>query len=287
MHRLFIGVFADPSAASLYAMSVPGAVCLCVVGGGNMGEAILGGLLDKSWCDAPQIQVVEPRADARRRLEATYGVSTAEATTPSSGSDFLVAVKPQYVASVCRDISAQATRVLSVAAGVTITSMESWLGPNTAVVRAMPNTPALVGLGASGIAGGTRATPVDVEWAGEILGSVGIVEAVLEWQLDAVTGVSGSGPAYIFLIAEAMIEAGVLQGLPRATAVALASQTIRGAGEMLVRNPDQAATLRANVTSPGGTTAAGLRALEDRAVRAAILDAVSAATKRATELGAS
>lgn len=268
-------------------MSGASAVRLCVIGGGNMGEAILGGLIDTQWCTASQIEVVEPRADARQRLEATYGVATAESPSVASGADFLVAVKPHYVATVCREIGPQATRVLSVAAGVTVASMESWLGPNTAVVRAMPNMPALVGLGASGIAGGTRATSADVEWASMILGSVGIVEAVLEWQLDAVTGVSGSGPAYIFLIAEAMIEAGVLQGLPRATAVALASQTIRGAGEMLVRNPDQAATLRANVTSPGGTTAAGLRALEDRAVRAAILDAVSAATKRATELGAS
>jgi pyrroline-5-carboxylate reductase len=149
----------------------------------------------------------------------------------------------------------------------------------------MPNTPALVGLGASAIAGGSHASEDDVEWARSILASVGVVETVLEWQLDAVTGVSGSGPAYIFLIAEAMIEAGVLQGLPRSVAVTLASQTIRGAGEMLVRNPDQAATLRANVTSPGGTTAAGLRALEDRAVRAAFIDAVSAATKRGQELG--
>lgn len=258
-----------------------------MIGGGNMGEAILGGLIDRQWCAAGQIQVVEPRSDARTRLESTYGVTTAESPSATSGSDFLVAVKPQHVAAVCHDIGPQATRVLSVAAGVTIASMEAWLGPSTAVVRSMPNTPALVGLGASGIAGGTHATAADVEWATAILGSVGIVEAVLERQLDAVTGVSGSGPAYIFLIAEAMIDAGVLQGLPRSTAVALASQTIRGAGEMLVRNPDQAATLRANVTSPGGTTAAGLRALEDRAVRAAILDAVAAATKRATELGAS
>ncbi len=259
---------------------------LCVVGGGNMGEALLGGLIAQKWCKASEIEVVEPRPEARTALEATYGVRTAAAVSSSSGSSFLVAVKPQYVQSVCESIGGQATRVLSVAAGVTITSIEKWLGGSSAAIRAMPNTPALVGLGASAIAGGTHADDADVEWARSILASVGLVETVLEWQLDAVTGVSGSGPAYIFLVAEAMIEAGVLQGLPRSVAVTLASQTIRGAGEMLVRNPDQAATLRANVTSPGGTTAAGLRALEDRAVRAAFIDAVSAATKRGQELGA-
>jgi pyrroline-5-carboxylate reductase len=280
-----------------------------------MGEALLGGLIAQSWCKASEIEVIELRADARSTLEATYGVRTAAAISASSGSAFLVAVKPQYVQSVCEAIGHQATqvrrsglpvgesasdgtrseaekgpadmiRVLSVAAGVTIANLEKSLGGSPAVIRSMPNTPALVGLGASAIAGGTHASDADVEWARSILASVGVVETVLEWQLDAVTGVSGSGPAYIFLIAEAMIEAGVLQGLPRSVAVTLASQTIRGAGEMLVRNPDQAATLRANVTSPGGTTAAGLRALEDRAVRAAFIDAVSAATKRAQELGA-
>jgi pyrroline-5-carboxylate reductase len=253
-----------------------------------MGEALLGGMIAQKWCAATEIEVVEPRPEARLELEQTYGVRTAAAVTASSGSDFLVAVKPQYVESVCTAIGGQAQRVLSVAAGVTIASIERWLGApgSAAVVRSMPNTPALVGLGASAIAGGTRALDADVDWARKILESVGIVETVLEWQLDAVTGVSGSGPAFIFLVAEAMIEAGVLQGLPRSVAVTLASQTIRGAGEMLVRNPDQAATLRANVTSPGGTTAAGLRALEDRAVRAAFIDAVSAATKRGQELGA-
>jgi pyrroline-5-carboxylate reductase len=252
-----------------------------------MGEALLGGMIAQKWCAPGEIEVVEPRVDARAALEKTYGVRTAGEVTRSSGVDFLVAVKPQYVEPVCSAIGGQAQRVLSVAAGVTTLNIEKWLGPasSAAVVRSMPNTPALVGLGASAIAGGTRASDPDVDWARKILESVGIVETVLEWQLDAVTGVSGSGPAYIFLVAEAMIEAGVLQGLPRSVAVTLASQTIRGAGEMLVRNPDQAATLRANVTSPGGTTAAGLRALEDRAVRAAFIDAVSAATKRGQELG--
>jgi pyrroline-5-carboxylate reductase len=267
--------------------SLSSSAVLCVVGGGNMGEALLGGMIAQNWCAASEIEVIEPRADARTALEATYGVRTAATVSSSSGSAFLVAVKPQYVQSVCEAIGGQANRVLSVAAGVTIANMEHWLGSvSAAVVRSMPNTPALVGLGASAIAGGSKASADDVAWAQSILASVGVVETVLEWQLDAVTGVSGSGPAYIFLIAEAMIEAGVLQGLPRSVAVTLASQTIRGAGEMLVRNPDQAATLRANVTSPGGTTAAGLRALEDRAVRAAFIDAVSAATKRGQELGA-
>ena len=148
----------------------------------------------------------------------------------------------------------------------------------------MPNTPALVGLGASAIAAGTSATEADLSWAEGILGAVGIVERVDEKLLDAVTGLSGSGPAYVFLVAEAMIDAGVLLGLPRSVAAALAAQTIKGAGALLVASPEDPARLRANVTSPGGTTAAGLRALESGGVRAAIIDAVVAATRRATEL---
>lgn len=152
------------------------------------------------------------------------------------------------------------------------------------VVRAMPNTPALVGKGAAGIAG-AAADDVDMEWAEALLGSVGIVERVPESLIDAVTGVSGSGPAYVFLIAEALIDAGVLVGLPRDMSERLAVQTLLGASTLLATVDDDAASLRAAVTSPGGTTAAAVRTLEQHGVRAAILDAVVAARDRAVEMG--
>ena len=149
----------------------------------------------------------------------------------------------------------------------------------------MPNTPALVGAGVTAIAPGEHAGEEDLAWAEEILSAVGVVVRVKEAQLDAVTGVSGSGPAYVFLVAEAMADAGVLAGLPRDLAETLAFQTLRGASELLVESSDGVATLRAAVTSPGGTTAAGLRELERGGVRSAFLEAVMAATERSRELG--
>ena len=154
-----------------------------------------------------------------------------------------------------------------------------------AVVRAMPNTPALVGAGVAAIAPGSEAGDDTMAWAEGILGAVGDVVRVSEPQLDAVTGLSGSGPAYVFLVAEALIDAGVAEGLPRPIAERLAVGTLRGAGIMLAESGQGAAELRAAVTSPGGTTAAGLRALETRAVRAALGEAVAAATARSRELG--
>jgi pyrroline-5-carboxylate reductase len=175
--------------------------------------------------------------------------------------------------------------VLSIAAGITIARLEAALAPGTPVVRAMPNTPALVGTGASAIAAGSAAGDADLVWAQGVLGAVGVVEVVPESLLDAVTGLSGSGPAYVFLVAEALVEAGVLAGLPRATAARLAHQTLLGSARMLAESADGPEALRAAVTSPGGTTAAGLRELERAGVRAAFLDAVMAATERSRELG--
>jgi pyrroline-5-carboxylate reductase len=196
-----------------------------------------------------------------------------------------VAVKPYDVAAAtAQAVGAGATRILSIAAGVSIAAIEAAAGPDVAVVRSMPNTPALVGEGASAIAGGSAAGPADLDWAEQILGAVGSVVRVPEAQLDAVTGLAGSGPAYLFLIAEALTDAGVLAGLSRANAEALVSQLFVGSAALLADRGDPAA-LRAMVTSPGGTTAAGLRALESAGVRAAMLDAVMAATARSRELG--
>lgn len=252
-----------------------------------MGEALLGGLLDAGWAQPEELAVVEVAEGRRRELGARYqGVDVRADVGPSEGA--VLAVKPGDVAAACRAVSgAGVGRVLSVAAGVPVAKLEDWLGGGCVVVRAMPNTPALVRAGAAAIAPGTAAGPDDLAWAEGILGSVGVVVRVAEPLLDAVTGLSGSGPAYVFLVAEALIEAGVLVGLSRPVSQALAVQTLLGSARLLAESGDGAEALRAAVTSPGGTTAAGLRALEDRGFRAALLAAVVAATERSRQLGES
>lgn len=259
---------------------------LQILGGGRMGEALLGGLLGAGWAPAGDLAVIEQVAARRDDLAHTFpGVTVADAPVAAGGA--VLAVKPGDVPAACAALAdLGVTRVLSIAAGVTTTTIEAATGAGVAVVRAMPNTPALVGEGASAIAAGTSAGTDDLDWAESILGAVGQVVRVTEPQLDAVTGLSGSGPAYLFLVAESLVEAGVLVGLGRADAETLAFQTMLGAATMLRDSGDDPAALRAAVTSPGGTTAAGLRALEAAGVRAAFLTAVEAATERSRQLGA-
>jgi pyrroline-5-carboxylate reductase len=258
---------------------------LVIVGGGRMGEALLGGLLASGWA-AGDLAVAEALAPRRDELTAAFpGVAVAAEPVAADGA--VIAVKPGDVAAVTAAVvAAGAGRILSIAAGVTIARLEEAAGDGVAVVRAMPNTPALIGAGAAAIAGGRAATDDDLVWAESILGAVGTVVRVPESSLDAVTGLSGSGPAYLFLVAEALIDAGVHAGLPRPTAEALVRQTLLGASRLLAEGSDGPAALRAAVTSPGGTTAAGLRELERSGVRAALLEAVAAATARSRELGA-
>ena len=253
---------------------------LVIVGGGRMGEALLGGLLAAGW-SASDLAVVEPVASRRDELAKYEGVTISAEPVAADGA--VIAVKPGDVPGAVAGASAR--RVLSIAAGVTISALEAAAGDGVAVVRAMPNTPALVGSGAAAIAGGTAATDDDLRWAESILGAVGTVVRVPEHLLDAVTGLSGSGPAYVFLVVEALVEAGVLVGLPRPIAAELAAQTLLGSARLLVESGDGPEALRATVTSPGGTTAAGLAELERHGVRAAFLDAVAAATARSKELG--
>jgi len=249
-----------------------------------MGSALLKGLLDAAYAPADQLAVVEPMAARRDELVAQFP-AVVVAESPIAAPEHVVAVKPHDVADVCTALGGIGTgRVLSLAAGVTLASLESWLGEGVPVVRAMPNTPALVGAGASAVSAGTSAGDDDVAWAVTVLGAVGLVLTVPEASLDAVTGLSGSGPAYVFLMLEAMIEGGVLNGLPRDVAQRLATQTLLGAGRLAAETGEDPGALRAAVTSPGGTTAAGLSALEQAAVRAAFMDAVSAATRRSREL---
>ena len=260
---------------------------LVIVGGGRMGEALGGGLLASGWTTAGDLAVVEKVELRRKELADRYpGVTVVGDAVAGDGA--VIAVKPGDVEAACREVAAAgAGRILSIAAGVRIGSLESWLGADVPVVRAMPNTPALVGAGASAIAGGTAATDTDLDWAAEVLGAVGTVVRVPERLLDAVTGLSGSGPAYVLLVLEALIEAGVLVGLPRDVSATLATQTLTGTARLLAESGEGPEALRAAVTSPGGTTAAGLQVLENRAVRAAFLDAVAAATERSRQLGGS
>ena len=259
---------------------------LTLLGGGRMGEALLGGLLTAGWAEAGDLAVVEKVAARRDELVTRFpGVAVLDRPARTDGA--VIAVKPGDVAGACAALAeAGVGSVLSIAAGVTIGALERHLGSGVPVVRAMPNTPALVGAGAAAIAPGSAAGDAELAWAESILGAVGIVVRVPESLLDAVTGLSGSGPAYVFLLAEALIEAGVLVGLTRDDAAALATQTLLGSARLLAESGDRPEVLRAQVTSPGGTTAAGLRVLESAGFRAAVLDAVAAATERSRQLGA-
>ena len=263
---------------------------VALLGGGKMGAALVGGLLDGRW-EADALSIAEIDGERRVALEQQFPkvrVVPSAAWAVADADVVVVAVKPGDVEATLETalpaLGAD-TLVLSIAAGVTIARIES-LVPGRPVVRAMPNTPALVGLGASAIAGGAHAGAEHLDLAERLLGTVGIVVRVAEPMLDAVTGLSGSGPAYVFLVAEAMIEAGVLVGLARDVATKLVVQTLLGSATLLAQDPSGPEGLRAAVTSPGGTTAAGLRELEEHGLRAALLDAVSAATLRSRELGA-
>jgi pyrroline-5-carboxylate reductase len=259
---------------------------LQIIGGGKMGEALLTGLLDQGWAPVGELRVVEKLPDRADALRSAFpGLVVAPESSVADGH--LVAVKPNDVDAVCRALASEGsrTRVLSIAAGVTLARLEAALGPDTPVVRAMPNTPALVGAGVAAIAPGQAASDDDLTWAESILGAVGTVVRLDESLLDGVTGLSGSGPAYVFLMVESLIEAGVLNGLPRPVATTLAIQTVLGSARLLTETGDSPESLRAAVTSPAGTTAAGLRELERAGVRSAFLDAVTAATERSKELG--
>jgi len=265
---------------------------LTVIGGGKMGEALVGGLLSAEWAPAAEIVIVEPVAARRDDLEKAHDGLHVAASIADLGQkgiaigDVLLAVKPDQCEEVCRSLEGSAIgRVLSIAAGVTTAALESWLPPAAHVVRAMPNTPALVGCGMAAISGGSAATVDDLGWASGILASVGEVVTLDEAALDAVTGVSGSGPAYVFLLAEALIDAGVGVGLDRATADVLTRQTLLGAARLLVESGEEPAQLRQNVTSPGGTTAAGLAVFEQAELRDLVEAVVRAATERSRELG--
>ena len=250
-----------------------------------MGAALLGGLLGSGWAAPEQIAVVEPAAERRGELERDFpGVPVLDAPTGGAPGAVL-AVKPDVAEGACRVLGAVGvTRVLSIVAGIPCSRLEAALGGQPSVVRAMPNTPALVGAAITVISGGSHATAADLSWAEDVMAAVGTVVRLPERLLDPVTGLSGSGPAYLFLVAEALIEAGVQMGLTREVSKTLVVETLLGSAKLLAETGEDPVVLRAAVTSPAGTTAAGIRALELRAVRSAFMEAVAAATERARSL---
>lgn len=256
---------------------------IVLVGGGNMGSALLGGLVAAGWNPAG-IVVVELDAGKRAGLERDFGVRTSEA--PVAGGGAVIAVKPGDAAAVCAQVAALGIpRALSIAAGISAATLQSAAGPSCAVVRAMPNTPALVREGVTAITGSNVCTEDDLAWAERVLSAVGLVVRVPESQMDAVTAVAGSGPGYLFLVAECLLAAAIDEGLPADVADALVRQLFKGAGVLLASSPDSPAALREKVTSPNGTTFAGLSVFENDGLRAMVHKAVRAAAARSAEMG--
>ena len=265
---------------------------IAVVGGGRIGEALISGLREAGTpqSDIVVIEAVRARAD---ELAKKYSILATSLDIGCEGADVIVvAVKPQDVPAVVERIddaisdSVHESIVVSLAAGIPTGTLENKLSAGSPVVRVMPNTAMLVGQGVSAICKGRFARDEHLDQVRTIMESVGAVVVVTEAQMDAVTAVSGSGPAYFFLLAEAMVDAGVEQGLPREVALTLATGTALGAGAMLTGGGDGPGQLRYNVSSPGGTTAAAIRRLEAGGLRAAVADAVEAAASRSREMAA-
>ncbi|MBS41774.1 MAG: pyrroline-5-carboxylate reductase [Nocardioides sp.] len=260
-----------------------------IIGVGVMGETLLSGLV-RAGRRVDQLLVGEKRGERARELEDRYGVEVASNAEAASRADTVaLVVKPQDMGAVLDEIAPSlrpGALVVSLAAGITTGFIEQRVPAGTAVVRVMPNTPALVDEGMAGVAPGSACTDAQLGEAEDLLRSVGKVVRVPERQLDAVTAISGSGPAYLFFVVESMIEAGVHLGLPRGTASELVVQTVLGSARMLQETGEHPTVLREQVTSPGGTTASALRKLEEHGVRAAFLDAMQAARDRSRELAA-
>ncbi len=264
---------------------------LAFIGGGNMAASLIGGLLNAGW-EPGQITVAEPDEARRRDFAERFSVAATEANaTATSGADTVVlAVKPQLMQPVCAEVGPALPEapplVISVAAGVRLDSLRQWLGRPVPLVRAMPNTPALVGAGVSALFAKEDVDGPGRAEAERILRAAGeVVWVAKETQMDVVTAVSGSGPAYFFLILEALEEAAVAEGLERETARTLARETASGAAALARDAGEAPAVLRTRVTSPGGTTARGLAALEGGGLRPTLAEAVAEAANRSRELG--
>jgi pyrroline-5-carboxylate reductase len=261
------------------------------IGAGKMATALVRGMVRAGTARPEAIAASDPVAEAREALATGSGVTIRGSNVEvARHSDVLIlAVKPQSLPQVLEELAPVVTEehlVISIAAGVALATLAAGLGPDCRLVRVMPNTPALVGAGAAGYCLGQNADAGDEAVVRSCLEAVGRAHRVPEALLDAVTGLSGSGPAFVYLIIEALSDGGVRVGLPRDVATALAAQTVLGAARMVLETGLHTGTLKDQVTSPGGTTIAGLHALERGGLRAALIDAVEAATRRSAELAA-
>jgi pyrroline-5-carboxylate reductase len=260
---------------------------IAVFGAGKLGEVLLSGLL-RAGRPVDELVITERREDRAAELTAKYGVRVLDNADAARAADTLVlVVKPQDMSGLLGEIHdhvAPGNLVVSLAAGITTSYLESRLPEGRAVVRVMPNTPALVDQGMAAVSAGAHCDPSQLAEAQSLLAATGKVLEVPEKLQDAVTAISGSGPAYIFYVVEAMIEAGVVLGMPRSTATELVVQTLFGAATMIKETGQHPTVLREQVTSPGGTTAAALRELDDHKVRAAFITAMEAAARRSHEL---
>ena len=261
-----------------------------IIGAGKIGSAIARGVLRAGLVSKDQVMASDVSEALQQSIATEVGI---EATSDNGkicdfASIVILAVKPQIIDSVVKEISTKLGKtklLVSVAAGVPLSRIETHLAQGARVVRVMPNIPCVVGAGAAAFAGGSYATADDLEKVGLILNSFGIGLLVEEKYLDAVTGLSGSGPAYVFLFIDALADGGVQVGLSRDVALKLAAQTVYGAARMALESTKHLGELKDEVTSPGGTTIAGLYALEQRGFRGAVMDAIVSATRRSQELG--
>lgn len=260
---------------------------LGIIGGGVMGEALLSRLIAQQIYLPEQVWVSDPQPERREFLTKTYGVAVTADNQEviQKAHVLLLAIKPQVFEAVAGQLNGvKIPLVLSILAGVPLQKLEAAF-PQSAVIRSMPNTPATVGAGVSAIASGSLVTAQQLIQAKQIFQAVGEVVEVPESLMDAVTGLSGSGPAYVALVVEALADGGVASGLPRAIASQLALQTVLGTAKLLNETGLHPAQLKDRVTSPGGTTIAGITKLEQAGFRSALIEAVQAATRRAQELG--
>lgn len=260
-----------------------------IVGAGVMGTAIASALVTRGVCDASRLYVSDVSAGRLESLRRDLGVHVTRSNhdVVENASILLLAVKPQVMRAVIDDLSkalGMDQLLVSVAAGIPTAAVESRLPFDAHVVRAMPNTPGLIGAGVTAVCKGRYAVDDDVESAMRLFRSLGEVVSVDEAAMDAITGLSGSGPAYCYVFIESLAEAGVLNGLSREIALKLAYWTVMGSAMMVRESGEHPCVLKSRVTSPAGTTAAGLSVLEQRAFRSALIDAVSAATQRSREL---
>ncbi len=262
------------------------------IGAGQMATALAQGWIRKGLVSPENVLASDPLPEARTRFEQATAARTADKNqeVATASGVLVLAVKPQHMAPVLKQLPqfiAAETLVVSIAAGIRIATMSEKLGASVRLIRVMPNTPCLLGQGAFGYCANEAAGEEDIRLVEQLLGAVGIAHRVEEKLMDAVTGLSGSGPAFVYVLIESMADAGVKMGLPRLVALSLAAQTVRGAAEMVLSSGEHPAVLKDRVASPGGTTITGLAALEAGGLRAAMIAAVETATHRSAELGAS